>query len=253
MDREKLSDIIDGIISGRVSRDEALETLGNIDYEDLGFARLDHHRALRTGVPEVIFCQGKSDEHIAAIFARLADTEKLVIGTRLSEEVYARIRDRLPEHEYSPEARLVWRGSAPRVPGGRVSVLSAGTADIPVAKEAALVCSLLGSEVRTFFDVGIAGLHRLLAVLPEIRGSSCIVAAAGMEGALPGAVAGLVECPVIALPVSVGYGVSFGGVSALITMLNSCAAGLCVVNIDNGFGAGYLAHKINTANMTKDL
>ncbi len=248
MNRDSLKALIDGIACGAVSREKAFERLSSLDYEDLGFARLDHHRALRTGVPEVVFCQGKSDSQIIDIFTALAEKEEFVIGTRLSPEVHARISPELPEHGYSPEAKVVWRGEAPRLEDGFVAVLSAGTADIPVAEEAACVCSLLGSRVKTFFDVGIAGIHRLLSIVPEISGASCIVAAAGMEGTLPGVVAGLVPCPVIALPVSVGYGTGLSGFSALFTMLNSCAAGMSVVNIDNGFGAGYMAHKINSAN-----
>ncbi|MBQ9358887.1 MAG: nickel pincer cofactor biosynthesis protein LarB [Abditibacteriota bacterium] len=252
MNRENLERILEGLLAGELSKEQAADALGNIDYEDLGYARLDHNRALRTGVPEVVFCQGKSDGQIADIFGNLARREPFVIGTRLAPEVYERIKDRLPSHEYDGEARLIWHGRAPSAGEGFAAVLSGGTADIPVAREAAPVCSLLGTETRTYFDVGVAGLHRLLAIIPELRGAGCIVAAAGMEGTLPGVVAGLVPCPVIALPTSVGYGTGLRGVSALLTMLNSCAPGLCVVNIDNGFGAGYLAHKITNKHDIQD-
>lgn len=250
MNKERLSSLIDSIADGSISKDEAIERLSHIDYEDLGFARLDNNRELRTGVPEVIFCQGKSDSQIVTIFERLSKSGSFVIGTRLIPEVYERIKDKLSEHSYSAESRMIWHGMGYQrdEKDGFAAVISAGTADIPAASEAALTCQLLGTPVKTFYDIGVAGIHRLLETVPKLEEANVIVVAAGMEGTLPGVVAGLVSKPVIALPTSVGYGTGLRGVSALLTMLNSCAAGLSIVNIDNGFGAGYLAHKINITN-----
>lgn len=226
--------------------EEALERLATLPYEDLGLAKLDHHRALRRGFPEVIFGQGKSPEQVAELAQRLASSGQRLLITRVTEAHYAHVRAALPESVYHPLCgAITWDRSsdAPRQPG--VLVLSAGTSDVPVAEEAAITAEIMGCQVDRVYDVGVAGLHRLLSHLPQLRAARVVVVVAGMEGALPSVVAGLVAAPVIAVPTSVGYGASFGGLAALLAMLNSCAGGVAVVNIDNGFGAGYLAALIN--------
>jgi pyridinium-3,5-biscarboxylic acid mononucleotide synthase len=242
-----LKNILEQVSRGELSIEEALHSLRSYPYETVGdFARLDHHRSIRTGFPEVIFSQGKTPVQIVEIFRRLAERNDRVLATRLSAEAYEIIRPHLPEAVYHPLARVLYLDRAkerPKTPG--VVVLCAGTSDIPVAEEAAITAELMDCEVRRFFDVGVAGLHRLLDRLPDLQQARVIVVAAGMEGALPSVVAGLVAAPVIAVPTSVGYGASFQGVAALLAMLNSCANGVAVVNIDNGFGAGYLAATIN--------
>jgi pyridinium-3,5-biscarboxylic acid mononucleotide synthase len=247
MQDENLKNLLEQVRLGEVSTDDALQSLRAFSYETVGdFARLDHHRAVRTGYPEVIFSQGKTPGQIVEIFHKLADRNERVLATRLSLEAYEQVRAQLPEATYHPLARVLYLDRAkerPKVPG--VVVLCAGTSDIPVAEEAAITAELMDCEVSRFFDVGVAGLHRLLDRLPDLQQARVIVAAAGMEGALPSVVAGLVSAPVIAVPTSVGYGASFQGVAALLAMLNSCANGVAVVNIDNGFGAGYLAATIN--------
>jgi NCAIR mutase (PurE)-related protein len=229
-----------------VSIDDALAQLANLPYEELGFAKIDHHRALRRGFPEVIFGLGKTAEQIAAIAARLASTSERVLVTKVSEECFDAVKGLVPEAEYHPQARVIIINRAkepPSRPG--IMVVSGGTSDIPIAEEAVLTAELMGNLVERAYDVGVAGVHRLLDHLPRLRQARVVVAVAGMEGALPSVVSGLVSAPVIAVPTSVGYGASFGGLAALLTMLNSCSAGVSVVNIDNGFGAGYLAALIN--------
>jgi hypothetical protein len=229
-----------------VSIDDALAQLANLPYEELGFAKIDHHRALRRGFPEVIFGLGKTAEQIAAIAARLASTSERVLVTKVSEECFVAVKGLVPEAEYHPQARVIIINRAkepPSRPG--IMVVSGGTSDIPIAEEAVLTAELMGNLVERAYDVGVAGVHRLLDHLPRLRQARVVVAVAGMEGALPSVVSGLVSAPVIAVPTSVGYGASFGGLAALLTMLNSCSAGVSVVNIDNGFGAGYLAALIN--------
>jgi NCAIR mutase (PurE)-related protein len=225
--------------------DEALTVLRDLPYEDLGFAKVDHHRALREGFPEVILGLGKTPEQIAAIAERLASRGDRVLVTRASPEAFAAVRRVLPDAGYRADARAIVleRGTVCRRPG--VALLCAGTADLPVAEEAAVTAELIGSEVDRIYDVGVAGIHRLLDSLPRLRAARAIIVVAGMEGALPSVVGGLVSTPVIAVPTSVGYGASLQGIAALLTMLNSCAAGISVVNIDNGFGAGYIAAMIN--------
>jgi NCAIR mutase (PurE)-related protein len=232
--------------SGEASIDDALAQLANLPYEELGFAKPDHHRALRRGFPEVVFGPGKTAEQIALIVERLASRTDKVLVTKVTEECFHTVRQHTPDAEYHPTARAITVNRAkddPRRPG--IMVLSGGTADIPIAEEAGLTAELMGNEVERSYDVGIAGVHRLLDHLPRLRQAKVIVVVAGMEGALPSVVSGLVSTPVIATPTSVGYGASFGGLAALLTMLNSCSAGVSVVNIDNGFGAGYLAALIN--------
>jgi len=217
-----------------------------LPYEDLGFAKVDHHRAIRQGFPEVIFGQGKSPEQVAAIAERLAARSDRLLVTRVDPECYEAVRACLPEARYNAVARAITlnrSGSAPSLPG--VSLVCGGTADLPVAEEAAVTAELMDSVVDRIYDVGVAGIHRLLDCLSRLHEARVVVVVAGMEWALPSVVGGLVSAPVIAVPTSVGYGASFGGLAPLLAMLNSCAAGVAVVNIDNGFGAGYLAALIN--------
>ncbi len=246
MDPESLRRLLEGVRDGATAPEEALERLSVLPYENLGFATLDHHRALRHGFPEVVFCQGKTPAQVAAIMERLAARGPVALGTRATPEVYAAVRERVPAARYHDLARAITVGAVPeasRTAG--VTVVSAGTADLPVAEEAALTAELMGHTVDRIYDVGVAGLHRLLAQLERLRRARVVVVVAGMEGALPSVVAGLLDAPVIAVPTSVGYGASFGGLSALLGMLNSCSSGIAVVNIDNGFGAGTMAAMIN--------
>jgi len=243
--KEELRRLLEDVRDNRVEVDRALDRLGTLPYEDLGFAVLDHHRALRCGFPEVVFCQGKTVEQIAAIFIRLCEGSRSILGTRAVPEAYEAVRRVYPDAEYHPLARtiVVRRGDRPSGKG-RVLVMSAGTADLPVAEEAAVTAEIMGNEVKKAYDVGVAGLHRLLDKLDLIRWAHAVIVVAGMEGALASVVGGLAEAPVIAVPTSVGYGASFHGLSALLCMLNSCASGVSVVNIDNGFGAAAMAGAI---------
>ncbi len=246
MDPESLRLLLERVRDGVTAPADALETLSVLPYEDLGFATLDHHRALRHGFPEVVFCQGKTPAQAAAIVERLAARGPIVLGTRATREVYDAVRARVPAAQYHALARAITVGAVPeetRTPG--VTVVSAGTADVPVAEEAVLTAEMMGHAVERIYDVGVAGLHRLLAQLERLRRARVVVVVAGMEGALPSVVAGLLDAPVIAVPTSVGYGASFGGLAALLGMLNSCSSGIAVVNIDNGFGAGTMAAMIN--------
>ncbi len=223
----------------------AEELLKKLPYEDLGYAKLDHHRTLRNGFGEVIFCQGKSMEHLVGIYQSFYERDKNVLGTRATREQYEKVKEVLPMVEYDSISRILSVRKKKQDKSGCVVVCTGGTSDIPVAEEAAQTAEFFGSEVIRVYDVGVAGIHRLLSQLDSIRKANCVIAVAGMEGALGSVVAGLVDKPVIAVPTSIGYGANFGGVSALLTMLNSCAEGLAVVNIDNGFGAGYIATQIN--------
>jgi NCAIR mutase (PurE)-related protein len=225
--------------------DEALERLRHLPYEDIGFAEIDHHRALRRGFPEVVLGEGKTTAQVVAIAERLAAKSERLLITRVDVDLYRAVKERLPDARYHADARAVTldRSGEPLLPG--VVVLCAGTSDLAVAEEAAVTAELMGSGVERYYDVGVAGIHRLFDKLEAIRAARALVVVAGMEGALPSVVAGLVAAPVIAVPTSVGYGASFRGLAPLLTMLNSCAAGVSVVNIDNGFGAGYLAAVIN--------
>jgi hypothetical protein len=247
MDIEKLRTLLEGVREGSLSIDKALEKLKSLPYEDLGFAKVDHHRPLRMGTPEVIFCQGKTVEQVVKIVERMIkEGESNILATRASEEVYQGIKQVIGTAEYHALARVVVtcpKMKNPRV--GCIALVSAGTADLPVAEEAAVVAETLGNRVERIYDVGVAGLHRLLDNLKRIVEANVIIVVAGMEGALPSVVGGLVDKPIIAVPTSVGYGASFHGLAALLTMLNSCAPGISVVNIDNGFGAAYQASLIN--------
>jgi NCAIR mutase (PurE)-related protein len=238
--------LLEDVRAGTVSTDAALERLRALPFEDLGFARVDNHRSLRTGFPEVIFCQGKTAEQIARIAERIATSGHNVLATRAWPEAFEAVRALLPDAEYHPQARSITVRRVPVQPlTGLVLVITAGTSDIPVAEEAALTAELAGCPVARLYDVGVAGIHRLLYNTSLLWDANVVIVVAGMEGALPSVVAGLVDRPVIAVPASVGYGASFQGLAPLLTMLNSCAAGIAVVNIDNGFGAGMLAAMIN--------
>jgi len=244
LEKDRLKILLEKVAKNEVSVPQALTELSHLPYEDLGFAKIDHHRSLRLGFPEVIFCQGKTTEQILEITRRLVRNHQVVLATRASSEVFQALKE-LPEAHYSEVARLVTIGQPSRKTTGKVAVLCAGTADVPVAEEAALTAEAVGSRVERLYDVGVAGMHRLLDNREKLLEARVVVAVAGMEGALASVVGGLVDKPVIAVPTSIGYGASFGGLAALLGMLNSCAPGVAVVNIDNGFGAGYLASLIN--------
>lgn len=242
MDPRDLHDLLLAVREGRVTPEEAVESLRTLPYEDLGFARVDHHRALRRGFPEVVYGGGKTPEQVAAIVERIAGRGQNVLVTRAAPDVHRQVAALRPEARYHEAARcLTVAVRPPPALAGRVAVVCAGTSDTPVAEEAAVTAEFHGATVDRIYDVGIAGLHRLLDQAEIIRRARVVIVAAGMEGALPSVVAGLVEAPLIALPTSVGYGASFQGLAALLAMLNSCASGVAVVNIDNGFGAGYMA------------
>ncbi len=235
--------LLEDFRQGKVGAEELKRRLLGQSYSDAGFAKLDHHRLLRKGQPEVVFCQGKTPEHVGAIFHELAEKNGRVLGTRASAEHYEAVKD-MPGASYDPLSRVlcVERQGVEGV--GKVIVVSAGTADLPVAEEAARVAEHLGSNVLRRFDCGVAGIHRFLSVLDDFLDARAVVAVAGMDGALPGLIAGLVGVPVVAVPTSVGYGAAFGGLAPLLTMLNACAPGVGVVNIDNGYGGGHLAAQI---------
>ncbi len=248
MKAEQLEALLAEVAAGRLTPGAALERLRHLPYEDLSFARIDHHRALRQGQPEVVFCQGKPLEQVVAICERLEAATGSFLGTRATEAMAEALRQRFPRVVWNPVARTVFLAHAEaRAPGpdaGPVLVISAGTSDLPVAEEAAVVAEAFGSRVERLMDVGVAGLHRLLSAGDTLKQARVVIVVAGMEGALPSVVGGLVAVPVIAVPTSVGYGASFGGLAALLGMLNSCAAGVTVVNIDNGFGAAAAASRI---------
>jgi NCAIR mutase (PurE)-related protein len=247
MDPGALRALLEAVRGGSTSVDEALESLRDLPFRDLGFANVDHHRGLRTGFPEVVFGPGKTKEQLAAIVEELARGGGNVLVTRASEEQAEAVRGRVPAARYEVGPRAIVLEQSPIVENGRgtVMVVSAGTSDLPVAEEAALAARLAGSRVERLWDVGVAGIHRLLHRRAMLEAAEVLVVVAGMEGALPSVVKGLVSRPVIAVPTSVGYGASFGGVAALLAMLNSCASGVVVVNIDNGFGAGLAAALFN--------
>lgn len=246
MTEDEIRTLLLQVHQGEASVDDALERLKDFPYEDLGFARLDHHRALRTGQAEVIFCQGKTTEHIIKILKHLGEHSENVLATRLSTEKAEGILKEVPEAYYDSMAQCLLLRPLPEKPKyqGKILVMTAGTADLPVAQEAALTARFMGHDVKTLFDVGVAGLHRLLDQRGALEESDVIIVIAGMEGALASVVGGLVDQPVIAVPTSVGYGANFQGFAALLSMLNSCASGIGVVNIDNGFGAASLASAI---------
>lgn len=241
-----LRKLFDEVRKGRLSADEAVDRLRHLPFEDLGFAKVDHHRAIRQGMPEVIFSQGKSPKQVASIFSRLAQHGGNVLATRATEEQYAAVAALVEKADYRPLARaIVLKRDRKRNGKGVIAVVSAGTSDIPVAEEAVVTAELMGNAVQHVYDVGVAGIHRLLAHRDALAKARVIIVCAGMEGALPSVVGGLVGVPVIAVPTSVGYGAAFEGLAALLGMMNSCASNVSVVNIDNGFGAGYVASLIN--------
>jgi len=237
--------LLESVSAGDVGIDEAVARLRTLPYENLGFARVDHHRALRGGAPEAIFCPGKTPAQVVAIAQRLAERHPNILATRAGDDVVAALAAAGVPHRYHPDARLVVVRPEAVEGVGLVVVAAAGTADVPVAEEAALVAEALGNRVERVYDCGVAGLHRLLDHVTLLAEANAVVAVAGMEGALPSVIAGLIDRPVIAVPTSVGYGSSLNGLAALLAMLNSCASGVSVVNIDNGFGAAHQASQIN--------
>ena len=247
MDSERLIELLEQVRRGRVGISQAVARLRHLPFEDLGFAKIDHHRSLRQGFPEVILGQGKEPRDIAAIVRTMRQRKANVLVTRLSLEKMVQLKKLAPGLKYHFEARAAtWVGKPIKITGkGTVLVVCAGTSDIPVAEEAALTAAMTGNQVERLFDVGVAGIHRLLENRLRLDAASVLIVVAGMEGALPSVIAGLINKPVIAVPTSVGYGASFNGIAALLGMLNSCAAGVTVVNIDNGFGAGFAASLIN--------
>lgn len=245
MDEARLREMLDRVKDGEIDVDEAMEALRHLPFEDLGFAKVDHHRPLRNGAAEVVYCPGKTPEQVLEIVSRLVERSSNIMATRASLELFEEIRKISPTAVYHRSARMVIANPHPVEPKGMVAVLSAGTADLPVAEEAALTAETLGSVVKRVYDVGVAGIHRLFSQRHVLLDANVVVVVAGMEGALASVVGGLVNRPVIAVPTSVGYGASLGGLAALLTMLNSCVPWVSVVNIDNGFGAGYQAHMIN--------
>jgi len=247
---ERIRKLLKAVKEGSIGIDEALQRLRDFPFEEIGFATIDHHRAIRRGFPEVVLCQGKSPDQVVAIGRRIVEKGNILLATRVDQETAEKLKGEFPEAEHNPVARtfVVYpEGKKDRVERGRgtVLVVSAGTSDIPVAEEAAVTAEVMGNRVERLFDVGVAGIHRLLSHREKLFSASVIIVVAGMEGALASVVSGLVDVPVIGVPTSVGYGASFGGISALLGMLNSCSAGVTVVNIDNGFGAGYAASLIN--------
>ena len=247
MDKNALQNLLRDLYNQKIQPNEAIEQLSILPYENLDFAKIDHHRSLRNGLPEVIYGAGKTEDQLISIIKSLHKAENDILATKLDPKVYKNIKRKLPSGTIYNESSLtlVIKQSKRRKKMGHITIVSAGTSDIPIAEEAQVTAELFGSKVEKIFDVGVAGIHRLLDKIDGLRQARVVVVVAGMDGALAGVVGGLVSCPVIAVPTSIGYGASFGGVSALLTMLNSCATGVATVNIDNGFGAGCIAHKIN--------
>jgi len=247
MDIRKLENLLKEVKTGKASIEKALAQLKSLPFEDLGFTRIDHHRSIRKGFPEVIWGEGKSSGQILSIVKQLKKKGQNVLITRLEKRKAADIRKVFPQSRYYPASNVLTCLTQPVKPAGKgtILVITAGTTDIPVAEEAVVTAQVMGNRVETLYDVGVAGIHRLLAEREKLEGARVLIVVAGMEGALPSVVGGLVDRPVIAVPTSIGYGTSFGGVTALLAMLNSCASGVAVVNIDNGFGAGYIASLMN--------
>jgi NCAIR mutase (PurE)-related protein len=246
LNAESIRKLFEQVRQGGLSPDEAVERLRHLPFEDLGFAKVDHHRALRAGMPEVIFGENKTPKQVADIFFRLAKHVGNVLATRANEKQFAAVKKRVRAAQYRKLARAITLQRDPKKYGkGMIAVVSAGTSDIPVAEEAVATAEVMGNEVQHFYDVGVAGIHRLLANREALSKARVVIVCAGMEGALPSVIGGLVGVPVIAVPTSVGYGAAFKGLAALLGMMNSCAANVSVVNIDNGFGAGYVASLIN--------
>jgi pyridinium-3,5-biscarboxylic acid mononucleotide synthase len=245
MEKKKIIELLKGIRSGKISVNDGFLKLRHLPYEDLGFAKVDHHRLIRTSLPEVVFCQGKSNTQIAGIFRSLNKENKRILLTKVDESIFKMIKKINPKVRFNQLARTISLEEKNPRRKGLVAVVCAGTADIPVAEEAAVTASVFGSRVEKYYDVGVAGIHRLLDNFEKISRSRCIIVLAGMDGVLPSVIGGLSAVPVIAVPTSVGYGANFGGIAPLLTMLNSCSPNVSVVNINNGFGAGYIATLIN--------
>jgi pyridinium-3,5-biscarboxylic acid mononucleotide synthase len=247
MNPQDLKKILDDLHQQKITPQKALKKLETLPYENLDFAKIDHHRGLRSGMPEVIYCQGKTVIQLKKIIQSMSRAGQPILATKLAKDVFRKLKPALPKNsKYNETAQtLVIDKNKPDKKTGLITIITAGTSDIPIAEEASITAQLLGSNTETIFDVGVAGIHRLLSNLKQIRQARVVIVVAGMEGALASVLGGLVDKPIIAVPTSIGYGTSFGGISALLTMLNSCAAGIAVVNIDNGFGAGCMAHRIN--------
>lgn len=246
MTNKNIEEILYQVKEGKVEVDDAMKSLKNLPFEDLGYAKIDHHRSLRNGYPEVIYCEGKATEHVVGIVEKMIKRCSNILATRATREVYEAVKTIAHEAQYHELARIITIKQQEIVNSKhKILVMTAGTSDIPVSEEAVITAEMLGNTVERLYDVGVAGIHRLLSNVDKINEASVIITVAGMEGALASVVGGLVDKPVIAVPTSVGYGANLGGISALLTMLNSCASGIGVVNIDNGFGAGYLASTIN--------
>ena len=245
MDTEKLKILLEQVKDGNVSVADALQSLRILPFEDLGFSKVDHHRQLRTGFPEVIFCEGKTVAHVKQISERILAAGHPLLATRATPDMYEAVKEIASEARYNDLGRTITVAQSEDAGASGILVVSAGTSDLPVAEEAAETAQMMGHQPERLYDVGVAGLHRLISNHEKLLTARVIIVVAGMEGALPSVVGGLVDCPVIAVPTSIGYGASFGGLAALLGMLNSCASGVTVVNIDNGFGAGYSASLIN--------
>lgn len=242
MRSKDLTDLLNSVKSGSVSIEDATSIIRQLPFEDLGYAKIDHHREIRTGFPEVIYSEGKTSEQILGIMAKIMQRKQNILATRVSKKISHTLKKSYPDLEYYEKARIVYLENDPVQKGeSLIAIVTGGTSDIPVAEEAAITAEKMGNPVDRIYDVGVAGLHRLLSFREKLLEAKVIIAVAGMEGALASVIGGLLDKPVIAVPTSVGYGASFGGIAALLTMLNSCASGVGVVNIDNGFGAGYLA------------
>lgn len=252
IDRMTLTEILKQVQEGTLSLEDAQRILKQDGYKEMDYAKLDTGRKARTGFAEVVYCSNKADEHLLNIYERLYQEEGQVLGTRASEKQYLLVRERLPQVQYDPVSRILKIEKPDKLHEGRVAVCTAGTADISVAEEAAQTAEFFGTYVDRIYDVGVSGMHRLFSKMDMIQKANCVVAVAGMEGALASVMGGLVSRPVIAVPTSVGYGANFHGLSALLTMINSCANGIAVVNIDNGYGAGYLATQMNRLALGKD-
>lgn len=246
MNRDQIKRLLEKVKAGRIDVDEAINSISHLPYEDIEFARVDHHRDLRLGFPEVILGQGKTPDQIVKIAERILTSSSNLLVSRTSEDVFEKLRNIAPDAEYHTDARMisVVRDSSERG-DGTIAVITAGTSDVPVAEEAAVTAATMGNKVARIYDVGVAGIHRLFGARPDFITARVVIVVAGMEGALPSVVGGMVSVPVIAVPTSIGYGASFDGVAALLSMLNSCASNVTVVNIDNGFGAGFVASLIN--------
>ena len=245
MQEPEIKKLLENVERGKTGVAEAMKKLKNLPFEDIGFAKIDHHRSLRKGFPEVIFCQNKSVQQVEKIVGRMLENGSDVIATRASEEMFTAVKKIAKNAEYNKYSKTIVVLKSKKAKKGKIAVLCAGTSDIPVAEEAAVVADAMGNKVEKIYDVGVAGLHRLLANMEKLSDANVIVIVAGMDGALPSVVSGITDKPIVAVPTSVGYGASFRGIAPLLTMLNACSPGVVVVNIDNGFGAGYFASMIN--------